>query len=288
MPLPVYLIHYEAPGWLRSAAASILASDIDVSLTVLSNSGHLAVDGARVEVLNRNAGYAGAGNVAIREWLSGSEAYAVIGSHDLHVQPDTLRLLVEWMDRETDIGIGSPDMSDAVRGRRIREHDYEWLSGQCLVYRRACIEQVGGFDTRFGSYVEDVDIGIRAWDAGWRVSLLPAAKAHGLGSAFGSVSTRRGLRWPNLVGLARKHRGVTGGLRALAAQIVLAARALRLVVEEPHARTSHLRCAWDRIRFLPRCIEKFVVFSRGDPHLAQQQAGLGGRCPRGSGGGEEQ
>ena len=48
MVVPVYLIHYDTPDWVRSAARSILSSDVEVDLTVVSNSGMMSVSGATV------------------------------------------------------------------------------------------------------------------------------------------------------------------------------------------------------------------------------------------------
>lgn len=48
-------------------------------------------------------------------------------------------------------------------------YDCDWLSGCLLMVRRAAFEQVGGFDTRFEKYFEDVDFCLRMAAAGWRV-----------------------------------------------------------------------------------------------------------------------
>ena len=36
MPLPVFLVHYDAPDWVAASARSILASDIDLAVTVVA------------------------------------------------------------------------------------------------------------------------------------------------------------------------------------------------------------------------------------------------------------
>ncbi|RFA22839.1 hypothetical protein B7R25_03245 [Subtercola boreus] len=61
-----------------------------------------------------------------------------------------------------------------------------WLSGACLLVRRTAFEQVGGFDDRFFMYFEDVDLGERLGNAGWRVLYVPSASVH----HAGGTSTR--------------------------------------------------------------------------------------------------
>jgi N-acetylglucosaminyl-diphospho-decaprenol L-rhamnosyltransferase len=57
----------------------------------------------------------------------------------------------------------------------IVERDAEWLSGSCLLLRRAAWDSVGGFDPRYFMYFEDVDLGERLSRAGWRNRYVPAA-----------------------------------------------------------------------------------------------------------------
>lgn len=63
--------------------------------------------------------------------------------------------------------------ADADMGR---ERDAGWLSGSCLLLRRSAFESVGGFDSRYFMYMEDVDLGDRLGRAGWRNIFCPAAE----------------------------------------------------------------------------------------------------------------
>lgn len=50
-----------------------------------------------------------------------------------------------------------------------------WLSGSCLLVRRAAFESLGGFDDSFFMYFEDVDLGYRLGKAGWANVYAPTA-----------------------------------------------------------------------------------------------------------------
>ncbi|GAA4187922.1 glycosyltransferase family 2 protein [Gryllotalpicola kribbensis] len=50
-----------------------------------------------------------------------------------------------------------------------------WLSGSCLLVRRSAFEAIGGFDESYFMYFEDVDLGARLAQAGWRNLYVPGA-----------------------------------------------------------------------------------------------------------------
>ena len=51
-------------------------------------------------------------------------------------------------------------------------------SGSAALYRRAMLDQVGGFDDDFFLYCEDTDLGLRARWAGWKCRYAPGAVAY--------------------------------------------------------------------------------------------------------------
>ncbi|WP_454162833.1 glycosyltransferase family 2 protein [Gordonia iterans] len=62
-------------------------------------------------------------------------------------------------------------------GAELTERPVGWLSGSCLLVRRAAFESVDGFDTRYFMFMEDVDLGDRLARAGWLNVYVPTAAA---------------------------------------------------------------------------------------------------------------
>jgi N-acetylglucosaminyl-diphospho-decaprenol L-rhamnosyltransferase len=87
---------------------------------------------------------------------------------------------------------GNP-WSAAYRQERLEpsERTVGWLSGSCLLLRRAAFDQVDGFDERYFMYMEDVDLGDRLGQAGWLNVYVPTAEiVHDKGHATGRDPAR--------------------------------------------------------------------------------------------------
>ena len=95
-----------------------------------------------------------------------------------------------------------------------------WLSGSCMLLRRAAFDAVKGFDEKYFMYFEDVDLGDRLGRAGWQNVYVPSAEVTHIGghatasaparmlaahhdSAYQYLADRyRGPRWaPVLAGI---------------------------------------------------------------------------------------
>jgi GT2 family glycosyltransferase len=182
-------------------------------------------DGVATVPMDGNRGYTGGANAALAHWRTHhpDEPFAVVGSHDLHVEPDALSRLVNAAAARPRCGILAPAIvgPKAVSGGlalgsrwiqlplegtpEVVERD--WANGTCLLLRRTCVDEVGEFDERLGSYGEDVDYGLRARDRGWQVLVLTSAHVHGLGSASARASDDKVL---NTVLLTAKRSGARG------------------------------------------------------------------------------
>jgi N-acetylglucosaminyl-diphospho-decaprenol L-rhamnosyltransferase len=69
-----------------------------------------------------------------------------------------------------------------------------WLSGSCMLLRRAAWEQVGGFDPKYFMYCEDMDLCRRVAEAGWQNIYVPSAVVTHVGGASTKAVPRQMLR----------------------------------------------------------------------------------------------
>ncbi len=84
-------------------------------------------------------------------------------------------------------GSGQPD-----QGQFDRVEEVLWPDGCAAMYRRAMLEDVGGFDEEFFAYADDAELGLRGRIAGWRCFYAPGAVVrHHRGATLGIGSARR-------------------------------------------------------------------------------------------------
>jgi N-acetylglucosaminyl-diphospho-decaprenol L-rhamnosyltransferase len=191
-------------------------------------------DGVQLLHIGENVGYGTAANRGIAEF--GPEVgWVVVANPDIEWHPGSLDELLaagERWPRAAALGplIRQPDgavypsarllpalgrgIGHAVLGplwprnpwttayrqsaTNLGERTAEWLSGSCLLLRRSAFESVGGFDSRYFMYFEDVDLGDRLGRAGWLNVYVPTAEVTHLGGHATS-------RVPDLM-LAEHHR----------------------------------------------------------------------------------
>jgi GT2 family glycosyltransferase len=106
-----------------------------------------------------------------------------------------------WM-----IGVvsGAGHLARFVRRRGVRvQRDVDWVSGAAMAFRREVWNAAGPLDERFRFYCQDIEFCLRARDAGWRVSIIDAARVvHAIG---GTIAADTSLQhdparlWPDLL-----------------------------------------------------------------------------------------
>jgi GT2 family glycosyltransferase len=175
----------------------------DFEVIVVDNGGQGLVrrrnlaDGVRVIENARNEGFGAAVNRAMR---ASSAPYFATLNDDATVHPRWLEEMIAALESRPDAGMAAPsirlsgedrldsagmlvarDGSSKQRGHGRPPEDFPvqeealFPSGCAAMYRRAMLEQIGGFDERFFLYCEDTDLGLRARWAGWKCLYVPTA-----------------------------------------------------------------------------------------------------------------
>jgi GT2 family glycosyltransferase len=78
------------------------------------------------------------------------------------------------------------------QGQFDHDEDILWPDGCAALYRKAMLDEIGGFDEDFFAYADDAELGLRARIAGWRAVYAPRAVVrHRRGATLGLRSTQR-------------------------------------------------------------------------------------------------
>jgi len=117
----------------------------------------------------------------------------------------------------------------------------EWVSGACLLIRRAALDEIGPMDESYFMYCEDIDLCARLRAAGWELRFEPAAAVDHEGGVSHPRSGLLAVHARARVRLARKREGVPQALaEALGIALGHATHALANI-SRPAARRGHLK-----------------------------------------------
>jgi GT2 family glycosyltransferase len=212
--VPAFVIHWKAPQWCEATVASLQNSTVPVKVTVLDNSGDYAGPG-EVKQLTRNLGYAGAANLALRSAAANSDEWCVIACHDALAAPDAVEKLLS-VAREPYAVLGA--VLDGAVPPWVASEEQDGVVpagtviGTLMLVNVPAALAVGGFDERYHSYFEEVDLCHRLWIAGHRTGFVPGAHVETKGSASPSAEA---LKKGNYVLLTLKEGGTRPALTEL-------------------------------------------------------------------------
>lgn len=158
---------------------------------------------AEIIALEKNQGFAGGNNAALRRVLAEDYDYAFLINMDTVLEPDCLGSLVEYAEAHPRIGALQPrimlwpekDLINslgnethflgfgfcaAYRKKYKKEDTAEiqkisYASGAGVLFRSSALKQIGLFDEEFWMYNEDQDICLRLQLAAWDVCVLARA-----------------------------------------------------------------------------------------------------------------
>lgn len=242
-----YNVRADLDRCLRSLAAATLPGPTTTTVVDnQSSDGTLAWLGdtwPAVQALDAggNLGFARANNLGIRATAS---EFVLLLNPDTEVPPGALVTLVEALAADGDAAIAGPRLVDAAdrpelsfgpmigpwaeftQRRLVRAYEADapwavarvaretsrpgprdWVSGACLLARRADLDAVGLLDERFFMYTEDVDLCAAVRARGRRVLFVPSTTVRhlrGRSGASAPAATERRRRESH-VAFYRKH-----------------------------------------------------------------------------------
>ena len=222
----VVVSHGHAAELPRSLSA--LAPQVDETLVIANLPGSADGVSSDVRVLENPRALSFAANVNLGIAATSGE-YVLVANPDAIAEPDAVGTLVAFADAHPGCGIAGPEMHwpdgsrqpsrrrfPTVRGtivrrtplRRLRppyekqrEHytlderptepvRADWMLGAFLLMRRAMLDEIGGWDSGYRHYCEDIDVCYRAAQAGWERWYVPGAVVT---HAYAAVIDRRFL-----------------------------------------------------------------------------------------------
>lgn len=160
-----------------------------------------------------NLGYGRANNLGAK-YAKGK--YLLVLNPDISVETDTLQKMVEYMDKNSDIGLLGPQLyffngqiQDSCRRfmrpmdlvikrtplqrfkffkKRVEQYvmadfdhsktqEVDLVTGACFMTPKTVFEHVKGFDERYFLFMEDADLCRKIWEAKKKVVYFPSARA---------------------------------------------------------------------------------------------------------------
>jgi GT2 family glycosyltransferase len=222
--ISVIVVNWNRKELLRACLASLARQSEVASEVIVVDNGSAdgsadmaeAEFGARVIRNRENRGFCAANNQGI---AAAKAEFVALLNNDAEAAEGWLAALERACSAAPDIGMAAskvlewedpsridkaghlifPDGQNRGRGTGERDHgqyDREeevlWPDGCAAMYRKAMLEEIGGFDEDFFAYGDDAELGLRARIAGWRCVYTPRAVVrHHRGSTLGKGSTRR-------------------------------------------------------------------------------------------------
>ncbi len=227
MDLGIVVLNYNTRDLLRDCLRSLEQTrGVAIDVTVVDNASR---DGSvemlraefphtRVIASDTNGGYAYGNNLALREFLArpNPPRALMLLNTDTIVPPDSLRLLMEFLDAHSDAGVvgpklllrdGSLDLACRrsfptpeisfyrmvglsklfPKSKRFGRYNLTYLDenetaqvdsvvGAAMLMRTQALQQAGLLDETFFMYGEDLDLALRIKQAGWNAYYFPRAE----------------------------------------------------------------------------------------------------------------
>ena len=239
----VLVINWNGREHLEECFETLLASDYDNARYVLVDNAsdddsvafvreHFGADD-RVEVLalERNLGWSGGNNAGIERVLEAGADYVLLLNNDTAIAPDAISHMVSAAEENASIGALAPKLllydnpallnSIGLEATRVgtawdrgigRLDGPKWdavqqvvgVCGAAFFLRSETLRKTGLLPTDFEIYLDDLDLSLRVWNAGYEVLTCPQARVrHKFSATMGEGKRARHKYYLNTRNRAR-------------------------------------------------------------------------------------
>lgn len=213
--LTISIVNYNAGEYLLSCLESLekVRGEVEFDVYVIDNA---STDGSLEKVKNQfpdfnyisnkeNLGFGKAQNLVLKK---AKTPYVLTLNPDSEIPPGTLSFMLDFMDKNPDVGVSSPRIEKAdgsldiashrgfptpwasflyffLKNDRLyhltdrdmtKTHEVDAVVGAFMLMRKAVLEIVGYFDEDYFLYGEDIDLCFRIKQAGFKIMYVPEVK----------------------------------------------------------------------------------------------------------------
>lgn len=244
-----------------------------------------------------NLGYAGGNNLGLRHALESGARSLLILNNDIEVEPACIRTLEDEL-ADPALGATGPivllpggenriwaaggaithrenvsrlrGFGEIRNGQFASNEDVDYLPGCAILVRSEVMKRIGMLDESFFCYMEDVDLGRRIAEAGYRNRFVPKAVVRHDASAStggGYTAARKYMNAVNSVRFLKLHSSARGWLGFIVFDVLLWPLAFlnACLHGRPGAAFAKLRGILDGLRGVPvtaACVERYMKAER--------------------------
>ena len=128
----------------------------------------------------------------------------------------------------------------------------EWVSGACMLVRRAALEPIGGFDEGFFLYCEDMDLCARLRAAGHEIRYEPGVAVHHEGGRSAPRASLYATLARSRTRYARLHHGTVSAVLQRAGLAVNALTHILTAAGRPERARGHAAALREVLRSTPK------------------------------------
>lgn len=204
----IIIVNYNGERWVRDCLGSLARTSYKHFRTWLVDNGSedasleiVTSEFPWVEVIRagENLGFCEANNRGIDEALAAGADLIVLLNPDTWVEPDWLSELVAVITTDPGLGVAGAvqlryedqalnswttsafpalraELENPATAREVITVD--WVEGACLMVSRQVLEEVGGLDTLYFAFYEEIDLCRRVRAHGYLVGLVPRSRIH--------------------------------------------------------------------------------------------------------------